>query len=148
MPRASIKIDGAEGLIRKLKKMPGAAGAAILESLIEGSELIKKDAERDAPSRTGKLKMKIETEVKSLTTTQSGTRHRKLKADADYKGQLVADIGPTKDVWYGIFAEYGTAHHGAQPFLRPAADNNFIRIKGIFIRKLNKHIRKLVDGPG
>lgn len=31
-------------------------------------------------------------------------------------------IGPTRSGYYGSFQEFGTAHHGAQPFARPAFD--------------------------
>lgn len=31
-------------------------------------------------------------------------------------------VGPTRKVFHGIFQEFGTINHGAQPFLRPAFD--------------------------
>ena len=37
-------------------------------------------------------------------------------------GSVGIAIGPTKSVFYGSFQEFGTAHHAAQPFMRPAFD--------------------------
>jgi HK97 gp10 family phage protein len=39
----------------------------------------------------------------------------------DLNEQGVA-VGPTKAGFYGSFQEFGTAHHAAQPFARPAFD--------------------------
>jgi HK97 gp10 family phage protein len=33
-------------------------------------------------------------------------------------------VGPAKNRYYGVFQEFGTVHHGAQPFARPAFDLN------------------------
>jgi HK97 gp10 family phage protein len=35
-------------------------------------------------------------------------------------------IGPAKDFFYGFFQEYGTVHHRAQPFVRPAYDQQVV----------------------
>jgi HK97 gp10 family phage protein len=32
-------------------------------------------------------------------------------------------IGPKKEAYYGFFQEYGTVHHAAHPFMRPAFDS-------------------------
>jgi HK97 gp10 family phage protein len=36
--------------------------------------------------------------------------------------QTAVAVGPTKDYFYGYFQEFGTAHHGAQPWARPGFD--------------------------
>ena len=38
------------------------------------------------------------------------------------EGRAVVDVGPDSDHFYGLFQEFGTGHHRAQPFLRPAVD--------------------------
>lgn len=127
MPKVSIKIDGAEELVRKLSLFPSKIRRATLESLQVGGELVKNDARRDAPrGKTRKLSRNIDVEL-------------------DEKN-MIMDVGPNKEVWYGVFPELGTAHHGAQPYLRPALDNNKNKIKQLFIRALERHIRRLLDG--
>jgi len=37
-------------------------------------------------------------------------------------------VGPEKQFFYGFFQEYGTAFHGAQPFMRPAFDEGVPRV--------------------
>lgn len=127
MPKVSIKIDGTEELVRKLSLFPSKIRRATIESLRVGGELVKNDARRDAPrGKTRKLSENIDVELDEKDMTM--------------------DVGLNKEVWYGIFAEVGTPHHGAQPFLRPALDNNENTIKQVFIRKLERHIRRLLDG--
>jgi len=36
--------------------------------------------------------------------------------------QAAVAVGPTRGFFYGLFQEYGTTHHGARPFMRPAFD--------------------------
>jgi HK97 gp10 family phage protein len=36
--------------------------------------------------------------------------------------EVAVAVGPTRSGFYGSFQEFGTAHHGAQPFARPAFD--------------------------
>jgi len=36
--------------------------------------------------------------------------------------QAAVAVGPSKNIFYALFQEYGTVHHGAQPFGRPAFD--------------------------
>jgi len=38
--------------------------------------------------------------------------------------QVAVGVGPAKGFRYGFFQEYGTVHHRAQPFMRPAFDRH------------------------
>lgn len=40
-------------------------------------------------------------------------------------------MGPSKGFFYGFFQEFGTARHGAQPFMRPAFDGTQRQVVGI-----------------
>jgi len=43
-------------------------------------------------------------------------------------GDIAVRMGPTRDFFYGMFQEFGTAHHSAQPFMRPAADQHAAQV--------------------
>jgi HK97 gp10 family phage protein len=55
-------------------------------------------------------------------------------------GAVAVAIGPSKGFRHGFFQEFGTMHHGAQPFMRPAFDGGHGRalstIMGELWRKL------------
>ena len=40
------------------------------------------------------------------------------------KDTAVAQIGPSRRAFYGGWQEFGTAHHAAQPFMRPTLDQD------------------------
>lgn len=68
------------------------------------------------------------------------------------EGEVVVEVGPElkpDDVFYGMFQEYGTVNHQAQPFMRPAFDQHAPRIMGIVVADLWEVIRKkLAFGGG
>jgi hypothetical protein len=43
-----------------------------------------------------------------------------------------AAVGPSKDTFWGLFQEYGTVRHGAQPFARPGFDATYEESLTIF----------------
>jgi HK97 gp10 family phage protein len=49
--------------------------------------------------------------------------------------------------WYWRLIELGTEHTRAQPFLRPALENNVQSVASKFISELNVQIDKLPAGP-
>ena len=56
-------------------------------------------------------------------------------------------VTPGKAFW-GMFQEFGTAHHGKQPFLRPAFDQmraQALRVLALALRKgISRELKKLV----
>lgn len=79
----------------------GARGSAVVR---RAALAIEADAKVLAPYDTGNL-------AGSVSTTFTGDGRT---------GQMTAEIGPTAE--YGIYQEYGTSTHGAQPFMGPAYD--------------------------
>lgn len=101
-----ITVHGLKELQDALDKLPIEIQERTLRfALRKGANVIAEGAARRAPRDTGKLAEDIV------------VRTRKDRA----KG-LVAEIGPSKKVFYGMFQELGTSFHAAQPFLRPALD--------------------------
>ena len=91
-----IKVDGTKRLRKRLEALDDHTRGAVLARIVmAAAEPVRAVAAQKAPTRTGKL-------VETMTTS--------------------AGVGPNNEAWYGIFAEYGTVNHSAQPFLRPAFD--------------------------
>jgi HK97 gp10 family phage protein len=44
-------------------------------------------------------------------------------AKGEDEQEVAVAVGPSRKAFYGSFQEFGTAHHGAQPFARPAFDS-------------------------
>lgn len=44
------------------------------------------------------------------------------------KREVSVAVGPSKRGWYGSMQEFGTAHHAAQPFARPAFDQTWAAV--------------------
>ena len=82
---------------------------------------------------------------------------RTMPTDRDGAGIAV---GPTTGFFYGFFQEYGTVHHGAQPFMRPAFDSETSKVLATIAASLWRELAargagvrsvsgpRLVSGPG
>lgn len=104
----TLELEGGKELERQLLALDDAMQGPILgRAALIGAEPIRVAAEYRAPRRTGFLAAHI---GKELIETSL------LHADVA--------VAPESDAYYGVFQEIGTRHHKAQPFLRPAMDEN------------------------
>lgn len=114
-----VKFEGGAELAKTLNSLPAIySRKVVLEALTEGAEPIRDTAARLAPlGETENLSehMTISTAIRIGST--AGGRWRPVDAN-----EFAVAVGPSKHEFYGLFQEYGTVHHGAQPFLRPAFD--------------------------
>ncbi|MBY6275380.1 HK97-gp10 family putative phage morphogenesis protein [Symbiobacterium thermophilum] len=102
----NVEVLGDKELQRRFKALEGVGQADILEAVLHAvAEPIRDAASSRAPRRTGKLAENIIVETLEKR-----------------KDECVVGIGPSKDVWYGIFPELGTSHSAAKPYLRPSFD--------------------------
>lgn len=114
-----VAFEGGEELARTLNSLPALyTRHVILEALKEGAEPIRATAAQLAPlGETENLSDNMTISVTNRLGSTAGGRWQ----NRDESNHAVA-VGPSKDEFYGLFQEYGTVHHGAQPFLRPAFD--------------------------
>ncbi len=130
MPKNDFNIDfklsGVQALFMNFKHIQQAV-LDDMESIIKrAAEKIREDAEKLAPERTGRLAGSIE--IKKLEIT---------------KDEIRIGVGPVgKDVFYWYFVEYGTSKMSAQPYLRPAFENNKDAVKREIMREINSIIQK------
>lgn len=107
---------GFKHLDRALARLAqGIPEAELRAALHEGGALIADEAKRLAPFKTGLLRDSIE-----VTDDRDARIYGKLNAPDN--SVYVGPVGSTEegDVYYARFQEFGTAQHGAQPFMRPA----------------------------
>ena len=146
--RVSVTLQGSADLMKRLRELPAAVGVTVQRNaLIAGAEPMRADAAalapRDASSSGPHLADNIAIGVQSK---------RKLKmsglsaAEEDIAGAgPVVEVGPElqpDDVFYGYFQEYGTIHHPAKPFMRPAFDAQKHNSLNLVLASLWAAIRK------
>ena len=120
MVNVSITFDDTE-VQKMLRKMPPAIRTAIERFLIKAGLVIKSSAKANAPVRTGRLRDSISSKVDKL--------------------RQEAVIGP--NVEYDIYQEFGTKYMKAQPYMRPALEDNVDNIRDIFVREIDLVIKRL-----
>lgn len=123
--RTTVKVHGLRELQRALKQMPKAvAGNVLAKTLSEAGEPFARRATALAPVLTGALKASIVV-----------GRAKKTRTSA------TVAIGPGPHP-QGVFQEFGTAHHAAQPFMRPAWDAHKHRALDEIVRALRERIER------
>jgi len=101
-----IKVEGTKRLRKRLNALDDHTRGAVLARIVmAAAEPVRAVAAQKAPIRTGQLAETMTTELLEQKSHRAS-----------------AGVGPNNEAWYGIFAEYGTVNHSAQPFLRPAFD--------------------------
>lgn len=132
-----FEIKGVDHLIKKLARIDKKTGKQISrKAATAGAKVLRKAARDLAPKgKTGVLKKNIKSKVKVFKSGKGAVG--KVQIISDETGRN----SPT-DAYYGKFQEYGTAKFHAQPFLRPALENN----QGAIIAAIkNKMALELVD---
>lgn len=122
-----VEIEGLDVLDRRLKELDRRTTGNILrKALRAGINVLKEEARKRVPVRTGKLK-------KGIHVTVS------LKK----RGDCRAKLGMKRKVAYGVPVELGTSHSAAKPFLRPAADTKGKDAVNAFADRLKEEIDKV-----
>lgn len=113
--KVTVKLEGLAEIAAALDELPKATGKNILRRiLLERAEPIAEAARGHAPVFQGFLRSSIN--VSTRLTRRQRKRHRKAKPD-----DVEVFIGPGTDPAAHL-QEFGTEHHGPQPFMRPAWD--------------------------
>ena len=103
MPTISMTVRGGDVLSRNLRRLAGnERRTAQRDGLEAGARVVEAYAKIAAPVDTGALRNSIQ--VHEVTPIQ-------------------AIIGPS-DIDYAEFVEFGTSRMAAQPYMRPALDQN------------------------
>jgi HK97 gp10 family phage protein len=138
--KTTFKLDGLKELDEALKDFSRATGGNILKRAVgTAGAMIAEHAIDAAPRDQGDLKREIKvakpkivnpgTAAFAQAMRETGDRAeaaaaaRAANREAGGAGRsAVTHVGPTKRAGQGILQEFGTAHHKAQPFMRPTWD--------------------------
>lgn len=132
MATQRFRIEGLKELDTALKELPKAtARNVLLRTLKKVGEPISKDAARLAPDdpATGGKDLKNSIRVLSVPAKER-------------ESHVEVAVGPTTKAFWGLFQEFGTPHHGPQPFMRPAWDGGVMRALNEIKRTLAEEIEK------
>lgn len=117
-PRTThTRLEGLRDLEKALGELPRATGKNVLRRVaLARLEPMAKVAQAAAPIWSGQLQANVIVSLRQKTG-------RALRRFRDGKATVTAFMGPDrKTVVQGIMQEFGTKHHGPQPFMRPAWD--------------------------
>jgi HK97 gp10 family phage protein len=129
-----VTFEGGKELQSTLDSLPQAISRKIQrEVLVEAAEPMVAAARKMAPRRPGfpDIADNIEVGTPRTSKTEAGDK-------------FSVSWGPTTGFFYGHFQEYGTAHHAAQPFMRPAFDGYKEKSLNIITTRLWDHIQSYV----
>lgn len=124
MPELIVGLDELE---RKFKALGYTVQVATLRKALRAAgTAIRDEASRLAPKDTGALSQNMTMRLKDVDINS---------------GQI--DIGPSKDEFYGLFQELGTAFLSPQPFLNPAFESKREEAINAMKEKLRTEIERV-----
>lgn len=119
MAKTTFKVEGLKELREALQELPKATGRnTVRRALTKAADPIESDAERAAPFLTGQLQRSMT--IGTKLSRRQKSQHKKVS-------EVEIFVGPGS-MPQAITQEFGTAHHRAQPFMRPAWDANKLNV--------------------
>lgn len=134
MVRVTFKVEGLRESEEILKELPkSTARGVLLRVLKKEAQPIADAAAQLAPDdpKTGGKDLHSSMLVQSVPARQR-------------QSNVEVAVGPSRRTFWGWFQEFGTAHHGSKPFLRPAWDALVMRVLGGISKTLAFEIDKTV----
>jgi len=139
-----VEITGIDEVIRQLNGL--VSEAALQQGLAAAAFYVEEQAKVKAPIDFGFLRNSI------YTVTARGSGYGRAAAEAkaaNTKARMLPEVAPPGRLEaivavgadYGIYQEMGTRFMRAQPFMRPAVENNRERIAGIIRDALQRRAR-------
>lgn len=154
-------IQGLDPILKKLKTLgPKLQKQALAKSLRKGMAIVRKDAVSrarpfDDPATSQRIWKEIVTRTNNKkgklvggVVVQVGVRGG-AKAYVDNKGnRRLGRVGQGYEgggnVYHWRFLEFGTKNMRAQPFMRPALENNQSRVVDTVVTALNSELDKII----
>lgn len=146
--RIAVKLEGSADLLKRLQQLPASVSAAAQrKALLAGAEPMRAHAAALAPrDETAKAPHLADNIVIGVQSARKLKNAGLSAAELDVaQAGLVVEVGPAlkpSDHFYGYFQEFGTVHHAAQPFMRPAFDSQGHRSLSVVLTSLWESIRK------
>jgi HK97 gp10 family phage protein len=142
---ATVQVSGLRELGLQMRAL-GAdmAGKVARQATAAGAGVVRKAARQNAPKDTGNLQAAIvmKRERQTRLTEEYVVAVRKGKT-RDAKAAKRGEGRLGKDAYYARFAEFGTVKAPAQPFMRPALEDNVQAATDAIARRLKQRIDKV-----
>lgn len=152
---------GARDLDKALSSLKKAAAKSVARKALKAAaEPMRAAAEADAPRRFGTLKASVQISGRAKRAdagaaafgaalragmSKEDARIAARAANSAAKSQSVTlFMGVNSNTGQGVLQEFGTDHHPAQPFMRPAWDGNKEKALQIIMDVLRAEIDKAV----
>lgn len=138
--KISFKVEGLKELEKALLELPKSVQGNVLKRAVAGPGADFADAAAEKAPKDRPL-LALEIKVSKPKIINPGTaafaaamREGSTRAEAAQAARaanraaggtgrsVVVQAGPTKRAFHGSLQEFGTAHHGPQPFMRPTWD--------------------------
>lgn len=117
MIKPSLKFYGGTELVNALNTLTNRVSKNVMrEALTDAAEPMRRTMGQKAPREAGKPDLADHMVISPV----------RLKGADNSQASAVA-VGPAQGFRYGFYQEYGTVHHSAQPFMRPAFDEGIVR---------------------
>lgn len=130
------RFDGGDQLADALDaQADGLKRPIVIGALTEGAEPIRAAAEARAPRGEGPDHLADHIVISPVSNSSTSRTGRDPETDFAVK------IGAERHFFYGLFAEIGSAHQAARPWLRPAFDSLAGQSLGIIGRELWSAVR-------
>lgn len=118
--KVSMKLEGGVELAGVLNQLPAKVSRRVIRDALER-------AGTPMQSRMGRLAPRAPGAPDIADNIVMSPARMEGMSDNDQTAAIA--IGPIKELaYYGYFQEVGTMHHGAQPFVRPAFDQEVQRV--------------------
>jgi HK97 gp10 family phage protein len=129
MFRIRARVEGTQDLAKAFTALSSRVSTNVLtEALMEGAEVLRAAAARQAPRAPGKPDL-AENLVAAPMRRRGG------------RDQASVGIGPNATFFfYDLFQEFGTVHHAAQPFYRPALDRHGQQALSVILSAIRREL--------
>lgn len=120
-PMETVKIEGLSDLEAQLERLTKAAGKGVLRRSLKKAATPMAEAWRDKAPRgdTAMDRLANSGGIGTKLSKRQAALHRKMFRDDRASVEMFVGPGPDPAAWN---QEFGNSKHGAQPFLRPAFD--------------------------
>lgn len=159
-----FRLQGVDHVLRKLRTLgPKLQKRALAGALRKGAAIVRKAAVRRAKQfDRADSPNKVYREIVTRTNARAGKKAGGAVVQIGVKGgakryvnnspnRRAGGVGKSYEgpgnVYYWRFLEFGTAKMPAQPFMRPALEQNVGAVTEAIVSDLNKRLDELVKEP-
>ncbi|ASA22084.1 HK97-gp10 family putative phage morphogenesis protein [Paenibacillus donghaensis] len=133
--RSNIRVDGAEEVIRQLKRANAEITKEIRDLISQAAEIVFREADSRAPiGATGNTRFSLEI---NIGTSKKGAFYANVTVGAR-KGDLSASAP-----FYVTFYEYGSSHQPPRPFMRPSMDKSRAKVRKLLIEGVKAVVERV-----